>query len=297
MSTIAGKTTDRKQDLGSIISAYNQVSGSLKKTHEKLSQEVHGLREELKRKNEQLRRRERLAALGEMAAGLAHEIRNPLGAIQLLTALLKREVYDRPEALRLIDKIVSSADTMEAIVADVLTFGRPRDPDPARIELENLLAETMQLASAKIARTNVEVEISGKFAGVELITDGVMLQRALLNLLINAVEASAEVPTGGGDRVVVIDLTEEGPARLTVTVSDSGPGVASDLMEQIFNPFFTTKDDGTGLGLAIVHQIAEALGGRVRAANRNSGRGAVFSLCLPRELNVERAHKNIVERR
>ena len=175
MSTVAGKTMEQEHDLGAIISAYNQVSGSLKESHDKLSREVRGLREELKRKNEQLRRRERLAALGEMAAGLAHEIRNPLSAIQLLAALLKRNVADRPDALQLLEKIVSSADTMEAIVADVLTFGRPRDPHPAPIELENLLKETVQLASAKIAKTNVDVEISRYFDGEELVTDGIML--------------------------------------------------------------------------------------------------------------------------
>lgn len=285
MNTVTDKTLEHDRDLGAIISAYNQVSGSLKKSHDKLSREVRGLREELKRKNEQLRRRERLAALGEMAAGLAHEIRNPLSAIQLLAALLRRNVSDRPDGLQLIDKIVSSADTMEAIVADVLTFGRPREPNPARIELENLLKETVQLASAKIAKTNVNVEISRYFAGVELVTDEIMLQQALLNLLINAIEASAEAEMSDTDRVVRIGLAEVHPDRVTITVSDSGPGIQPDLMDHIFNPFFTTKDYGTGLGLAIVHQIAEVLGGNVQAANRNGG-GAVFSLSLPGKLTV-----------
>jgi signal transduction histidine kinase len=121
----------------------------------------------------------------------------------------------------------------------------------------------------------VTVEIGDGFDDVELVTDGTMLQRALLNLLLNAVEATQ----GHGQRVQ-IKLASHTEQCVTIDVCDEGPGIDPDTMECIFNPFFTTKGTGTGLGLAIVHQVIEALGGSVRVANRPDG-GALFSLVVP----------------
>jgi len=285
MNTVTEKTIQRQQELGTIISAYNQATDSLKQSHDRLRGEVRGLREELKRKNEQLRRRERLAALGEMAAGLAHEIRNPLGAIQLLASMLRDDLKDRAKAAQLVDRILRNTHIMESLVADVLAFGRYCKPRPSRVDLAALLAETIELASARPARTKTVIQVSRKVDGISLLTDANMLQRALLNLIINALEASWSAGRHDNTGAVQVDLIDGRPDYLTITVSDRGPGISPDVMERIFNPFFTTKDQGTGLGLAIVHQIAEALGGSIKADNKSTG-GAVFSLRLPKRLSA-----------
>ncbi len=279
MSATGTDTTQRERELGAIIHAYNGVTERLKHSHEQLREEVRRLREELSRKNQQLRRRERLAALGEMAAGVAHEIRNPLGGIQLFASLLKREVADRSDALRLLDRITGGVASLESIVTDILEFGRPSEPHPDHVRFDVLVRETVELASAKAAAAGVTVHVAETLREIELITDGPMLQRALLNLLLNAIEAAgtagrspARVHIGG--RISTND-------RAIITIADNGPGIPPELMERIFNPFFTTRSNGTGLGLAIVHQIVESLGGTIQAANRSGG-GSLFTVNLPK---------------
>ncbi len=278
MSTATQELTPREKELGALIHAYSEVTEQLKHAHEQLGAQVKGLREELSRKNRQLRRRERLAALGEMAAGVAHEIRNPLGGIRMFASLLRKDVADRPDAVRLVDKIVKGVAALERVVSDTLDFGRPSDPNPVPIQLGTLLRETAELVVERAHAQNVRVEVRAGASCAEMTTDPHLLQRALLNLLFNAVDAAARKAEGGLVRVEC----RAAAGNVTISVSDNGNGIPVEWMDRIFNPFFTTKDSGTGLGLSIVHQIAESLGGTVRAANRSGG-GAVFSMCLPCE--------------
>ncbi len=272
--------TQRERELGAIIDAYNHVTEQLKESHERLRDEVARLREELARKNLQLRRRERLAALGEMAAGVAHEIRNPLGGIQLFASLLEKDLRDRPAQLRLANKIAKGVSSVETIVTDFLEFGRPRDPEPKPMQVQAVVREVIELASSRAAESGVIVEAAAG-ADVEMISDPAMIRRALLNLVLNAIDAVGQgFAATGRAPLVRVTVRAQPPEHVTITVADNGPGVPAELMDRIFNPFFTTKDRGTGLGLAIVHQVAELLGGNVQVANAAEG-GAVFSLCLP----------------
>lgn len=294
MSTISDQLavntdlTQRERELGAIIDAYNHVTEQLKHSHERLRDEVARLREELTRKNRQLRRRERLAALGEMAAGVAHEIRNPLGGIQLFASLLEKDLQDQPAQLRLVTKIAKGVGTVEAIVTDFLEFGRPRDPQPGPVRPAALVREVAELAMSRAAEQGVELQCEVS-KGIEMISDAGMIKRALLNLMLNAVDAvrasirsvdqGTSAPSPGR---VLVQVRPQPNEHVTFSVADNGPGVPAELKDRIFNPFFTTKDRGTGLGLAIVHQIAESLGGNVQVADAAQG-GAVFSLCLPRK--------------
>lgn len=282
-STLASELTQRERELGAIISAYNEVTERLKLSHEQLSREVGRLREELSRKNRQLRRRERLAALGELAAGVAHEIRNPLGGIQMFASLLRKDLQDRPDALRIVEKITTGVSRLESIVTQILDFGRPSEPEPQRVRLDALIGEVIDLCAAHPRPRPVRITAEA-VEPVTIVTDGTLLGRALLNLALNAADAAAE--HAGSVAHVCLAVTTEPDGRVTISVSDNGPGIAPEMLDRIFNPFFTTKDHGTGLGLAIVHQIAEALGGSIQAANRPEG-GAVFSLSLPPELGVD----------
>lgn len=268
--------SDRERELGAIISAYNDVTERLKESHDSLRREVHRLGLELADKNRELARRERLVALGEMAAGLAHEIRNPLGGIQLFACLLARDLADRPEQCRLAHKISKGVQTLEKLVTDILAFAGQAEPRFSQVNLVRLMDETLDLARATADRVGAVVTYAAANEGaIELDADPCQLQQALLNLFQNAAEAAGK----GGH--AEISAAEAGDGYVRITVSDDGDGIAPDLLDRIFNPFFTTKDRGTGLGLAIVHRIAEAHGGNVRAANRKEG-GAVFSLSLPK---------------
>lgn len=280
--------TPRERELGAIIRAYNEVTEQLKQSHEALNRRVARLHEELAGKNRELQRRERLAGLGELAAGVAHEIRNPLGGIRLFASLLSKDLQDRPDSLRVVEKIVKGVTMLESIVTDILEFGRPPEAVPGRVEMETLVREVVELASPHIEAAGVAIEISGTLAGIELITDGRMLQRAVLNLLFNAVDAAGQ--RGNQGRVTVTVLESEGD-DVQLSIRDNGPGIDGAMLDRVFNPFFTTKDAGTGLGLSIVHQIAESLGGSVRVVS-SINEGAEFVMCLPRRL-PDRLARNV----
>lgn len=276
MSTTPGPTrllSDRERELGAIIAAYNDVTERLKDSHERLQSEAQRLREELAKTNRELARRERLAALGSMAAGLAHEIRNPLGGIQLFAGLLARDVADRPDQLRLVQRITSGVQSLERIVTDILAFAGPAEPRFETVAVGRVVEDVMELARATFDDQGATLACAGSPGGV-FHADPCQVQQALLNLLRNAAEAAG----AGGCVTFTVDADGE---QVCFVVEDDGEGIPPDRLDRVFNPFYTTKDHGTGLGLAIVHRIAEAHGGHIRAANREAG-GAVFTLSLPR---------------
>lgn len=260
----------RVDELGRIILAYSDATERLQQSHDALGQRVAQLQEELGEKNKQLERRNRLAALGEMAAGIAHEIRNPLGAIKLYTSLLKADVADRPVAEQTCTKITSAIGRMEAIVSQVLYFTREIRAVPVACDVADLVREQIDVARARISGDAVAFAIDGP-ESLPATFDPNLMAQALLNLLINAADAVAE---GGTVTVKYAKLRK----RVRITVSDTGPGLPADVIDKVFNPFFTTKDHGTGLGLAIVNRVAEAHDGSVEARNAKDGGGAVFEI-------------------
>ncbi len=280
-ATAAGLTT-RERELGAIINAYNEVTERLKQSHERLTAEVTRLREQLDEKNRELARRERLAALGEMAAGVAHEIRNPLQGIQLYANLLAKDLKDSADGLRRAQKICTGAHKLNGIIEDILAFAGELEPRVTAVDLKAMADECLELAAPVATARGVTFVVARDVARFNLRVDPLQLQRALMNLLFNAIDAAGERGT------VWLSAVLEENGYCGITVADDGPGVADDLKHRIFNPFFTTKDSGTGLGLAIVHRIAESHGGRVVAADREGG-GAAMTLVLPLEKVEEQA--------
>jgi signal transduction histidine kinase len=259
----------RIEELGRIIMAYSEVTERLQKSHEQLTLTVQKLRTELGEKDRQLERRKRLAALGEMAAGMAHEIRNPLGAIQLYASMLAGDVRAMPESARLVEKIAGGVRRMEDIVTKVLQFSRDLRVTLSPGDVAGLAGECVEHASTRAVSKGVRLRLEGP-ATCPARYDRTMLAQAVLNLVLNAVDATPE------GKAVTVAWGTEG-ARTFVRVSDEGPGVPVDAMDKIFNPFFTTKDDGTGLGLAIVHRVVEAHDGAITVRN-TEGSGAVFEV-------------------
>jgi signal transduction histidine kinase len=259
----------RTEELIEIVRAYNQVTDRLRESHEALNQEVARLQRELASANAALQRSKRLAALGEMAAGIAHEIRNPLASIQLYASMLRQDLTDRPEQQDVAGRIGEAVHGLNAIVGDVLTFSREM-----RVRrIEGSAIETFERAVQAVGPMLDERAIELRYAGEDALVchDRELLHQALVNLIRNAVEAMGQQ----GTLTLGVAADEQG---VDLIVRDSGPGIAPEQIDRIFNPFFTTRATGTGLGLAIVHRIVDAHGGTI--AVHNDG-GAVFTLRLP----------------
>jgi len=254
--------------LARVVMAYSAITEKLQKSHDRLEQTVRALRDELREKNRLLERRNRLAAIGEMAAGMAHEIRNPLGGIQLYASLLRRDLEGNPAALQLVEKISAGVRRLEALVTQVLQFSREIVVTPVETDLHGLVAETLHMAAEQISNRRIETAIEGPRPFVVKV-DPLLIGQALLNLVLNAVEA---MPEGGRLTITCTPPAEDAPARqFRLIVEDSGPGIPPEILDRIFNPFFTTRASGTGLGLAIVQRIVEAHDGSITAANRPEG--------------------------
>jgi signal transduction histidine kinase len=262
----------RIEELGRIIMAYSEVTERLQQSQEQLTATVARLQDELGEKNRLLERRNRLAALGEMAAGMAHEIRNPLAGIQLYATMLSDDLADRPDSRQVVEKIRAGVRRLESLVSQVLHFTREIVAHPAPYDVVQIVRDTVELASARRGGDGPGVVASLPDRLVARV-DATLFSQALLNLLCNAVDAC------GDDGTVRVHVTPDParPGRMMVVVQDDGPGIPEEILDRIFNPFFTTKDTGTGLGLAIVHRIVEAHDGTITAGNAPGG-GARFDM-------------------
>ena len=280
MTVLQARPSLRLEDFRGVIDAYQEATEQLRQSHDRLMAEVARLRAELVRKNQQLERRKRLAALGEMAAGVAHEIRNPLGSIQLNIDLLARGLAPGSRQAGLAEKIGKAVRGLDTVVNDMLTFTRVIEVDAAPARLLDLLAEAAAEIAARLDETGVSLVTDGVAPEARLDLDAHLFKRVLINLMLNAADAMAQ--SACPDRRLVIAAAGSESAGWRITVADTGAGIAPEALDnqKLFNPFFTTKSTGTGLGLAIVHHIVEAHGGAITAANVPGG-GACFTIQLP----------------
>ncbi|HVT48106.1 MAG TPA: ATP-binding protein, partial [Vicinamibacterales bacterium] len=232
------------------------------------------------------RLRDRLAALGEMAAAIAHEVKNPLASIEVMAGVLKRQLAEQPDALETLDDIIKEAKMANAIVVEVLEFVRPIQLQVERVSLADVLKDSITLAEGKRRRGAVSIDTDVAPDVPDLLADSHQLRQLFSNLLANAFEAlggEGHVHLGASLVAVDEDLSPGGEAaapQVAIEVRDSGPGIAADDLERIFSPFFTTKPQGTGLGLAIVRKVVDAHDGRIDAVSA-PGRGATFRVTLP----------------
>lgn len=275
MTTQTTSNIPTSEDLAQIIQAYNTVTERLQKTHEQLSNEVVRLRRELASTNAQLQRSKRLAALGEMAAGIAHEIRNPLAAIHLYAGMLQQDLVRMKPQQDIASKIASAVRGLEGIVTDVLAFSREMQPDFRTCNVLELFARAIDMQRPAILQHRILVDDEALDDQMTLEVDPELMHRALTNLIRNAIDAMA-----GRDNAVLTLGANADPAEqvIRLSVRDNGPGIGADDIDRIFNPFFTTRNTGTGLGLAIVHRIIDAHAGSILVSNDD---GAVFELILP----------------
>ncbi|MCP9463229.1 MAG: ATP-binding protein [Nitrospira sp.] len=228
---------------------------------------------------EQVQRKDRLAAMGEMIGRIAHEIRNPLGSIELFASLLRHDLSDQPVVCRYAEQISQAVQAMDRLLANLLAYMKPGRPLCAWHPVEPLILEALNLAAHVLSQAPVEVQLKLDPSIPAIWCHSERMKQVLLNLIVNAVQA---MPQGG---TLTIGLRDDetkslgGPA-VRLTISDSGVGIDPSIRSRLFDPFFTTRAEGTGLGLAIVHSIVEAHHGRVEVESV-VGRGAVFAVVLP----------------
>ena len=233
---------------------------------------------------ERERLRDRLAALGEMAAAIAHEVKNPLAGIEVMAGILKRQLADSQDAQQILGDIIKEAKMANAIVVEVLDFVRPIRLQVERISVSDAIRDAISTAESHVARGNVQVRVECPEQLPSIQGDPHQLRQIFTNLLTNAFEA-----LGGEGTVAVVatPFVEEGPAggepqgpMIRIDVTDNGPGMPADVIEKIFSPFFTTKPQGSGLGLAIVRKIVDAHDGRIDVSVLETG-GTRFRVTLP----------------
>ncbi len=228
---------------------------------------------------EQLQRKERLAAMGELIGRIAHEIRNPLGSVELFASMLQRDLGEQSSAKRYAQQISQAVQSMDRLLSNLLLYTRPVRLACGWHAAESLIDESIKLAAHAMSKVPVDIRVD---IGHEIRSiwchDG-QLKQVLVNLVLNAIQA---MPNGG---VVAISLCREQPETLglsavRLSVRDSGIGIDPAHRSRIFDPFFSTKDEGTGLGLAIVYSIVDAHQGRIDVESA-VGQGTTCSIILP----------------
>ncbi|MBI5074788.1 MAG: PAS domain-containing protein [Nitrospirae bacterium] len=224
---------------------------------------------ELKAFQSQKELRDRLSTLGEMSAGIAHELRNPMAVISGYTRILSKKVDDalKPAVIAINNEVI----VMDRIIADFLTFARPAAPVFGRMDLVAVIKSCVETIEEREKKIRITMDTP---AGLAMKADEVFIRQAISNLLQNAVEA---MPEGGAIMISSAQDNED----IQLTIRDTGHGIPDNIRDKIFLPFYTTKERGTGLGLAIVHKIISSHGGAISA--ESSPKGTVFSITFPKQ--------------
>jgi signal transduction histidine kinase len=246
----------------------------LKNFSQKMEEKIQKTTADLRQTEAQLIRSEKLAALGQLAAGIAHEIRNPLTSINILIHSLRESLPSheaQSEDLRVIEEEI---DRINDIVDQFLRFAKPASPLLEKAEVIPIFEETLQLLKPQIERRSISVQ--KEFRSLPPITiDQEQMKQAVLNLLLNAIQA---MPEGG--RLKLSGLMPDGHQWIQLSIQDSGIGIPPEHMGKLFDPFFTTKEGGIGLGLSIAHRIIDQHHGKIEVES-TPGKGTAFTIWLP----------------
>ena len=285
------ESTERPESdvLKEAFTHFDAAASNLEKRYHLLTDKIGDLQQELAHKNmllehleERVQRTNRLAAMGEMAAKIAHEIRNPLGSIELFASLVRRDLHQSGhDAAEMAEHIVSGVRSMDLLITNLLFFTKPQRPQCAPIRLSDVIKDALIFATHAISQHGIEVcwePLSSEEESDYLLADEGLLRQACLNLILNAAQA---MEPGGLLRIRVCTSDEGIGDRVTqVSFSDTGVGIARSDLAKMFDPFFSTKERGTGLGLTIAHTIVEAHHGCIEVESKE-GEGSTFRLTFP----------------
>jgi two-component system sensor histidine kinase HydH len=241
----------------------------LDESHRKLKEQT----DILFQTEEQLRRADRLSALGELSAGMAHEIRNPLGSIKGAVEILKDDYTPDEAKYEFIQILLKETDRLNRIVQEFLGFARPKQPEFRQADLNAAIESVLALTAQEARKAGVSIDKKLDPAIGKRSLDEGMLKQAFLNMVLNAIQAMP----GGGVLTVESRLRSD---TVEVRIADTGVGISEENRRKLFSPFFTTKKNGTGLGLAVTYRIIENHRGRIEVVSE-PGKGAIFTVKIP----------------
>jgi signal transduction histidine kinase len=257
---------------------YRQLSINLEKSYDRLHQQTELLIEV----EEQLGASQRLSALGELSASLAHEIKNPLSSIRGTAEILLDEFPPGHAKREFAEIMLKETARLNATVENVLQYSRGQQPAGGEAEpLSGVIARVAKLLSGQLAKKEIDLRIREDEEAVQMPVDGARLSQVFLNIILNAIEA---VEPGGRIDIEAHRLTD----GVRIDIVDNGPGVPAAEREKIFAPFVSRKKEGTGLGLAISRKIVESYGGRIEVSEAAGG-GASFNIFLPSDIGLSKA--------
>lgn len=239
---------------------------------EATNQQLGRIYSELQSSVEQVKRADRLSAIGQLAAGLAHEVRNPLASIGGAIDILEKDSSGERRA-EFLTVIKMECRRLDRLLSNLLDFARPRPPQLESVEVQSLIESVVGLTSHTASRASIDFRKDLTPALPVIQGDPEQLKQVILNLTLNAIQA---MPQGGR---ITFSARKEGE-NILVQVADEGPGITEGEIDRIFDPFYTTKDTGTGLGLSVAYQILTQHRGRI-TARRNPDKGMTFSIWLP----------------
>lgn len=261
-------------DVAVSFSRRNDEIGDLGRNFNHMMQQLRESRLEIEKMHRtQMSRAEHLATLGELATGLAHEIRNPLAGIAGVIEIIGRDLPESSPARAMVKDVRLEINQINRILTDLLETARPHPPQMMRSNLNTTVEHAVMLARQQVLSKPIRIELTPSPNLAEVEHDSDQIHQVVLNLLLNAVQAIERA----GSVSVVIGTRDD---CATITVTDSGRGMTSQQMVQIFRPFFTTKGNGTGLGLSLVRRIIEEHHGRIDVASE-PGKGSTFEVLLP----------------
>jgi two-component system sensor histidine kinase HydH len=244
-----------------------------KRELERSTQQLSEVYRELQESFEQIKRADRLSAIGQLAASLAHEIRNPLASIEGAAGILKENSSTAEIREEFLGIIIKECRRLNRLLTNLLEFARPRRPEYQGVEVARLVDSVLVLVGHLADKTGITLRSTSASELPLLQCDPEQLKQVLLNLLINAIQA---MPDGGEVEVI----SARCDSHISIQIRDQGRGIQAEDLEKIFDPFFTTKESGTGLGLSVAHQIISHHGGAIKV-ERNSDRGMTFTVLLP----------------
>jgi two-component system NtrC family sensor kinase len=256
-----------KDEIGRLITSFNSMVDRLAAAKTELEQ-FHF---------QQLERADRLASIGEMAAGIAHEIKNPLAGISAAVTIIKDDLANSDPRSGILDEVLQQVQRLDKTVNDLLFFGKPSVPELACIDINDVIDKTLKFASQHRGLLNIVKRLNFASGLPTVFADSKQMQQVFLNIILNAFQAMSN----GGTLTISTSLTtREAKSFVRIDVADTGPGIPPQILEKIFTPFYTTKAQGTGLGLPICSKLIHLHNGEIRVTS-NDEQGTIFTVELP----------------
>jgi two-component system NtrC family sensor kinase len=266
----------REDDIGRLGQQFNEMIEQLDQNRQEI-EEFH---------KREMARAEHLATLGELAAGLAHEIRNPLAGIAGVVDIMGRELAPHSPSRAVIGEVHGEILHIQAILNDLLSYARPRPPDFHPANLNTTIEQAVLLSRQQVLTKPIQILFEANPSLPQVEHDPALIQQVVLNLLLNGIQAIS----GAGQVRVALSKDHE---FVVIQVSDTGRGISAEALPRIFKPFFTTRNEGTGLGLSLANSIVQSHGGRMEV-NSTLGKGTQFKIWLPVQRPRQRPPKSAV---